>query len=99
MARVTTKLQVTIPKAIADRYGIRPGDDLEWVAAGDAIRVSKQDAPPANEAEDTLAERLRRFDEATKRQARRERAKPRQVDAAGGRGWTRDALYERGRAR
>ncbi len=39
MAKVTSKLQVTVPKAIADRYGIRPGDEIEWVAAGDTIRV------------------------------------------------------------
>ena len=39
MAKVTSKLQLTVPKAIADRYGIRPGDELDWVPAGDAIRV------------------------------------------------------------
>jgi AbrB family looped-hinge helix DNA binding protein len=31
MAKVTSKLQVTIPKAIADRYRIRPGDEIEFV--------------------------------------------------------------------
>ena len=39
MAKVTSKLQVTVPKAIADRFGIRPGDDIEWRAEGNAIRV------------------------------------------------------------
>src|SRR4030042_1623050 len=39
MARVTSKLQVTVPKAIADRFRIRPGDDIEWRAEGNAIRV------------------------------------------------------------
>jgi AbrB family looped-hinge helix DNA binding protein len=38
MAKVTSKLQLTVPKAIADRYKIRPGDTLESVAAGDASR-------------------------------------------------------------
>jgi AbrB family looped-hinge helix DNA binding protein len=39
MTKVTSKYQVTVPKAIADRYSIRPGDEIEWIAAGDAIRV------------------------------------------------------------
>jgi AbrB family looped-hinge helix DNA binding protein len=30
MSKVTSKLQVTIPKAIAVKYGIRPGDDVRW---------------------------------------------------------------------
>ena len=38
MSKVTSKLQLTVPKAIADKYGIRPGDELDWVAAGDSIR-------------------------------------------------------------
>ena len=36
---MTSKLQVTVPKVIANQYGIRPGDEVEWVAAGEAIRV------------------------------------------------------------
>ena len=39
MPKVTSKLQLTVPKAIADQYGIRPGDELQWIAAGEAIRV------------------------------------------------------------
>ena len=39
MAKVTSKLQVTIPKRIAERYAIAPGDDIEFVAAGDGIRI------------------------------------------------------------
>ena len=34
MSRVTSKLQVTIPKEIARRYGIEPGTDVEWLPAG-----------------------------------------------------------------
>ena len=30
MSKVTSKLQVTIPKAIAVKYGIRPGDQVVW---------------------------------------------------------------------
>src|SRR5215475_9665916 len=39
MSKVTSKLQLTVPKAITDQYGIRPGDELQWVPAGDSIRV------------------------------------------------------------
>ena len=43
MTKVTSKLQVSLPKALADQYGIRPGDDLAWEAAGDIIRVIPPD--------------------------------------------------------
>ena len=39
MPKVTSKLQLTVPKAIADQYGIKPGDELEWIPAGESIRV------------------------------------------------------------
>ena len=70
MAKVTSKLQVTVPKAIADRFGIRPGDQIEWRAEGNAIRVL-----PAAEslASRDREARLRSFDEATAREAARER--------------------------
>jgi hypothetical protein len=53
---------VTIPKAIADRYGIREGDELDFVPAGDVIRV----IPGGRGAQPIpTAERLRLFDAAT----------------------------------
>ena len=30
MSRITSKLQVTVPKAIVQRYGIRPGDEIRF---------------------------------------------------------------------
>ena len=39
MAKVTSKLQVTVPKAVADRYGIKPGDEIRFEDAGEVIRV------------------------------------------------------------
>jgi len=39
VARVTSKLQVTIPKAVADRYAIEPGAEIVFEPAGDVIRV------------------------------------------------------------
>ena len=33
MGKITSKYQVTLPKAIAERYNVRPGDTIDWVAA------------------------------------------------------------------
>ena len=67
MSKVTSKLQVTIPKAVADEYGIRPGDDIEWVEAGETIRVvPSRRGRSAND----LSKRLELFDSATARRCR-----------------------------
>ena len=93
MAKVTSKHQVTLPKAIADQYKIRPGDDITWVAAGEAIRV----IPPGRRAQvDDRELRLRLFDLATVRQRRRAAAPG---FTARDRGWKREDLYRRGRSR
>ncbi len=95
MAKVTSKLQVTIPKALADRYGIRPGDDIEWESAGQYIRV----VPPGRHRLRLNArERLELFDAATDRQQGRESALQIITDQVTDRGWTREELYERGHA-
>ena len=39
MSKVTSKLPVRVPKALAERYGIRPGDELRFEEAGEDIRV------------------------------------------------------------
>ncbi len=96
MAKVTSKLQVTVPKAIADQYGIRPGDEIEWVAAGETIRV----IPPGRHALPAdLDLRLRLFDAATARQQKRQAGRVVRAPARRGRGWRREDLYRRGRAR
>ena len=93
MAKVTSKYQVTLPRAIADQYNIRPGDHIEWAAAGEVIRV----VPGGGSTESTdPAVRLHWFDLATKRH--RERAPTRQDTPARNRGWKREDLYERGRS-
>jgi AbrB family looped-hinge helix DNA binding protein len=92
MGKVTAKLQVTVPKAIADQYRIKPGDDIVWLAAGESIRV----VPVKAARQDSGASRLRLVDEATRRQAARNRSVP---AATGARGWTREELYDRGRSR
>lgn len=94
MSKVTSKLQVTIPRRIADEYGIAPGDEIEFIAAGASIRVVKSD----HQKEATTAERLVQFDRATARQKTRQRSAPRSAES-GSRGWTREGLYDRGRTR
>ncbi len=95
MAKVTSKLQVTIPKALADRYGIRPGDEIAWEAAGQFIRV----VPPGRRSLRLNAEeRLQLFDAATKRQRQRESRMQIPATEVTDRGWTREELYERGSA-
>ena len=96
MAKITSKLQVTIPKAIAEQYSMAPGDEIEFVPAGEVIRVVPPGvAPLAPDA----ATRLRLFDRATTRQRERERQGAAQRARPEGRGWTREELYARGRAR
>ena len=92
---MTSKLQVTVPKALATAYKIRPGDDLLWVASGDAIRVVP--ARAMKTVGDSVAARLRLFDRATERQQARQGGERRK--SAKDRGWRREDLYDRGRAR
>ena len=63
MAKVTSKLQLTVPKAIADQYGIKPGDELEWVPAGESIRVEFVRSKAKAGHELTTEERLALFDD------------------------------------
>jgi AbrB family looped-hinge helix DNA binding protein len=92
MSKVTSKLQVTIPKAIAERLSIAPGDELEWVAGADSVRLvpAKARKPAPN-----AAARLKLFDAATERQHQRELQTER-VGSAAHRGWSREELYQRG---
>jgi AbrB family looped-hinge helix DNA binding protein len=95
MSKVTSKLQITIPKAIADQYSIAPGDELEWEPAAESVRIVPV---KARKRTTNAAARLRLFDAATKRQRARESEVP-PPSAAVGRGWTREELYERGSSR
>jgi AbrB family looped-hinge helix DNA binding protein len=93
MAKVTSKLQVTVPKVIADRFGIRPGDEIEFLPGDDSLRILLSPEKTSNRVED----RLRVFDQATRRQREREQQRG-QTEASGtGRGWRREDLYSRGR--
>jgi AbrB family looped-hinge helix DNA binding protein len=98
MSKVTSKLQLTVPKAIADQYGIKPGDELEFVPAGESIRLeSLRQARTGTEL--TTEERLALFDANTKWLDELQAEELKAAKAAGTRitretrGWTRDDLY------
>ncbi|MEW6690218.1 MAG: AbrB/MazE/SpoVT family DNA-binding domain-containing protein [Pseudomonadota bacterium] len=90
MSKVTSKYQVSIPKALAEKLGVRVGDELAWEAAAGALRARLAHAPRAGLP---LAEKLRLFDAATARQAARQRAG--RLPEGRGRGWRREDLYTR----
>jgi len=92
MSKITSKYQVSIPKALAERLGLRPGDEIEWSAAGGGLRIQRPRVPLSVE------ERLKIFDASRKRQEARNRAYRGPKSAS--RGWTREDLYtDRGRRR
>ncbi|MGH9658430.1 MAG: AbrB/MazE/SpoVT family DNA-binding domain-containing protein [Bryobacteraceae bacterium] len=94
MAKVTSKYQVTVPRKIAEEYDIHPGDDIDWVPAGEVIRVvppGKHTAPQSRESQ------LRWYDQATERHRKRRPA--RAAARPRNRGWRREDLYPRGRPR
>lgn len=93
MAKITSKLQVTLPKRIAEAHGIAPGDRIEFESSGDDIRILTESKKRTSSL--SREERLRLFDEATRRIQERARDLP-ETDEPGGRGWTREALYRRG---
>lgn len=94
MAKVTSKLQVTVPKVLADRYAIQPGDEIRFEEAGDVIRIVPLSTEPRKDRLE-VSERLGLFDAATERQRQRERRSPKRPHPRT-RGWTREALYRRG---
>jgi AbrB family looped-hinge helix DNA binding protein len=102
MAKVTSKLQLTVPKAIADQYGIKPGDELEWIPAGESIRIELVRRKANSGHELTSEERLALFDAGMKRvdKLQAEELKKNQGNRVTreNRGWTREDIYndERG---
>lgn len=97
MPKVTSKLQVTLPKKIADAHDIHPGDQIDFESAGDVIRIRLKGAGGgiSNQAK-SPAERLRLFEEATRRQQAREQSMTLSARSESpDREWTREALYDR----
>lgn len=95
MTRVTGKFQITLPKRLVDAYGIHVGDEVDLVASGDVIAIVPARAQSARRMA-SPEERLRYFDEATRRQ--RDRKSRHSPGTAEERGWTREELYDRGRS-
>ena len=97
MSKVTSKLQVTLPKSMADKLHIRPGDEIDWELAGDMLRIT----PADRRSKSTISrdDRLRWFDQATRRQRQREKKAGRGANQSQGRdrGWRREDLYDRNR--
>src|SRR4051794_4649409 len=93
MAKVTSKLQLTIPKRLAEQYGIAPGDEVDLQPAGDIIRL----IPPGRREGNRLSyeERLRLFDAATARQREHEKQMQLPAEPPAKRDWRREDLYER----
>ena len=95
---MTSKLQLTVPKVIADKYGIRPGDELEWTPAGESIRVrlvrnkTKTELKP-DELLLLFDENTRWLDELQAEELRASKAKDVRLTREN-RGWTREELYE-----
>lgn len=95
MAKVTSKLQITLPKRVAEKHGIAPGDEIEFQSAGDVIRI----VPARRAAREQLSkrERLRLFDEASERQAARASKLSLPDRPPDERDWKREDLYTRGK--
>jgi AbrB family looped-hinge helix DNA binding protein len=92
MAKVTSKLQITLPKRIADEHGIVPGDEIRFESTGHSITII-----PGKQRDQTKLsreERLRLFDEATRRLESRAAQLPASTPSK--RDWQRDDLYRRG---
>jgi bifunctional DNA-binding transcriptional regulator/antitoxin component of YhaV-PrlF toxin-antitoxin module len=107
MGKVTSKLQVTIPKALAEATGVREGTEVAFDAVGGALRMTPLDAAGRARVPD-LAWRLRLFDAATRRQRERDatragrrpgKSRPPGDGRATDRGWTREELHGRGLGR
>ena len=88
MSKVTSKYQVSIPKTLAEKIGLRVGDELDWEEAAGTLR-----ARPAGLAKAgfPVSDRLGLFDAATARQRKRDRAH--RLPRGNGRGWSREDLY------
>ena len=100
MPKVTSKLQLTVPKKIADQYGIRPGDELEWIPAGESIRVELVRKKAKSGHQLTAEERLALFDANMARIDKLQAKELKEAKAKGthitreNRGWTREELYD-----
>jgi AbrB family looped-hinge helix DNA binding protein len=90
VARITSKYQLTLPKAVAECAGLKPGDDIECEAIGDLVRVTLK---RRFRAQGSVTDKLVLFDVASERIRHRYQAD--RSPAEEHRGWTRNELHER----
>jgi AbrB family looped-hinge helix DNA binding protein len=92
VSKITSKLQVTIPKSIADQFGIAPGDEIDFQLRADRIviipRRTVRAAPTMtiDEKLAILAESWQRQLELNRQYKRSGKKPPKD------RGWTREDL-------
>lgn len=43
IAKMTSKGQITVPKAVRERLGLEPGDELEFVDEGEQLVIRRHD--------------------------------------------------------
>jgi bifunctional DNA-binding transcriptional regulator/antitoxin component of YhaV-PrlF toxin-antitoxin module len=90
MSKLTSKYQLTLPRAVADSVGLKPGAEVCWEAVGDAIRL-RAETVHKHEAR-SVTDQLMLFDLATERE--QHRMHNRGAVPAQDRGWSREDLYE-----
>lgn len=90
MSKITAKYQLTIPRAIAQSVGLKPGDPVTWEAAGDAVRLRAESV--SHEKTRSVTDQLILFDLSTERADHRARLRGTATPQA--RGWSREELYE-----
>jgi antitoxin PrlF len=57
--RITRKGQVTIPRAIREKFGLLPNTEVEFVVDKDVIQIVKSSHPARSTRGETLVRRLR----------------------------------------
>ena len=65
MPRVTAKGQVTIPKAVREDLGIRPGDEVDFVEIESGAYRIRKVAPTTQAGEDPFEKHRGRADDAS----------------------------------
>lgn len=93
MGKITSKYQISIPKALAEQLDLKPGDEIGWTLAGEELRITSN----ARQEPLSVEARLAMFDAATARQRARDKGRHTKVKTPASRGWKREDLYERGR--
>ena len=94
MSKVSSKYQVTLPRALARAHQIVPGEEVIFEEAGSALYLRREQKGSGAVRVDCL-ERLKRFDLASARQESRNQTWTPTVAPVSDRGGTREELYQR----